>query len=151
MNADGPPSAVTDRWQELLEDADAIAAEYRDDGWETLVVHPGDVTPVTGDPFGLDVLAPGDEFETLEALVEAATFDTSHVYRTEEGGVRFFIVASEATAEETAVVVPAFLAAREETELAERATEAGVMYTHIRPLSDETRVTFSHDDPELFF
>jgi hypothetical protein len=151
MNADGPPPAVADRWQELLEDADAIAAEYRDDGWETLVVHPGDVTPVTGDPFGLDVLAPGDEFEALEALVETATFDTSHVYRAAEGGVRFFIVASEATDDETAVVAPAFLAAREEEELAAQATEEGVMYTHVRPLSDDSRVTFSHDDPGLFF
>jgi hypothetical protein len=151
MNPEGPPSAVADRWQELLEDADAIAAEYREDGWETLVVHPGDVTPITGDPFGLDVLAPGDEFEALEALVETATFDTSHVYRAEEGGVRFFIIATEATAAETAVVVPAFLAAREESELAAKATDEGVMYTHVRPLSDETRVTFSHDDPGLFF
>jgi DNA-binding phage protein len=147
----GPPPAVEDRWEELLADADATAAEYRGRGWETLVVSTGDVTPLSGEPFGLDVLAPGDEFEALEGLVEAATFDTSHVYRAEAGGVRFFVVVVEAGDEEVAVVVPAFLAVERAGDLEERAREAGVMYTHVRPLSDDARVTFSHDDPDLFF
>ena len=151
MNSQGPPSAVADRWQELLADADATAAEYREAGWETLVVTPGDVTPLDGDPFGLDVLAPGDEVEALEALVDDVTFDTSHVYRAEEGGVRFVIVAVEAGGDEVAVVVPAFFDLGAATGLEERAREEGVMYTHVRPLSDDARVTFTHDDPGLFF
>lgn len=151
MNPQGPPSAVADRWQELLADAEATAAEYRDAGWETLVVKPGDVTPLDGDPFGLDVLAPGDEFEALEALVDDVTFDTSHVYRAEEGGVRFVIVAVEAGEDEVAVVVPAYFDLGEASDLEERALEEGVMYTHVRPLSDDARVTFTHGDPGLFF
>ena len=147
----GPPPAVEDRWEELLADADATAADYRERGWETLVVSTGDVTPLSGEPFGLDVLAPGDEFEALEGLVEAVTFDTSHVYRAEEGGVRFLVVVVEAGDEEVAVVVPAFLDVGRATDLEERAREAGVMYTHVRPLSDDARVTFTHDDPDLFF
>ena len=151
MTPQGPPPAVADRWQELLADAEATAAEYREAGWETLVVKPGDVTPLDGDPFGLDVLAPGDEFEALEALVEDVTFDTSHVYRAEEGGVRFVIVAVEAGDDEVAVVVPAFLDLGEASDLEERALEEEVMYTHVRPLSDDARVTFTHSDPGLFF
>ena len=147
----GPPPVVEDRWEELLADADATAADYRERDWETLVVSPGDVTPLSDDPFGLDVLAPGDEFEALEALVESVTFDTSHVYRTEEAGVRFLIVAVEASDDEVAVVVPAFLDVGRAADLEERAREAGVMYTHVRPLSDDARVTFTHDDPGLFF
>lgn len=151
MNPDTPPQAATERWEELLGDADEIAREYADDGWETLVVHAGDVTPRTGDPYGLDVLAPGDEYEALEALVDDVTFDTSHVYRMEEGGVRFLIVAVEATDDEVAVVVPAYLETATDGELESTATEAGVMYTHVRPLSDDARVTFTHEDPDLFF
>jgi hypothetical protein len=60
MDSRGPPEAVTERWQEVLADAAAVAAEYREAGWETLVVSPGDVTPLDGDPFGLDVLAPDE-------------------------------------------------------------------------------------------
>jgi len=151
MDPQGPPPAVTERWEELLADADATAAEYREEGWETFAVRPGDVTPLSGSPFGLDVLAPGDEFEALETLVEDVSFDTSHVYRADEGGVRFVVVAVEATADETVVVVPAFFDVDRAADLEERALEAGVMYTHVRPLSDDARVTFTHDDPELFF
>ena len=111
MDVHEPPPAVGERWRALLEDAETTAAEYAADGYDTIVVHPGDVTPVTGEPYGLDVLAPGDEFEALEELVESATFDTSHVYYADEG----------------------------------------VIYTHVRPLSDDSRVTFTHDDPSLFF
>ncbi|QLD89331.1 hypothetical protein HWV07_09940 [Natronomonas salina] len=151
MDSQGPPSDVADRWQELLVDADATAAEYREAGWEALVVRPGDVTPLDGDPFGLDVLAPAEEVETLEELVADVTFDTSHVLRAEEGGVRFCIVAVEAGEDEVAVVVPVFYDVDEAASLAERAREEGVTYTHVRPPSDDARVTFTHDDPSLFF
>ena len=154
MDVHEPPPAVGERWQALLEDAETTAAEYAADGYETLVVHPGDVTPVTGEPYGLDVLAPGDEFEALEALVGRATFDTSHVYHADEGETRLLVVVVEGTADDgdgdVAVVVPAFLAVDRTPELARQATDEGVMYTHVRPLSDDSRVTFTHDDPELF-
>jgi len=152
MDARDPSPAVEARWRELLEDAETVAAEYAADGHETLVVRPGEVAPVTGDPYGLDVVAPGEEFDRLEALVERATFDTSHVYRTEAESTRFLVVAVEGTTDggDVAVVVPAFLADGS-TELAERATDEDVMYTHVRPPSDDSRVTFTHDDPSLFF
>jgi len=149
MDIHEPPPAVEERWQELLDDAETTAAEYRADGAETLLIHPGDVTPVTGEPYGLDVLAPGDEFERLEALVERATFDTSHVYYADEGGTRFFLIVVEG--EGVVVIVPAFLAIGRTARLAEQATDEGAMYTHVRPLSDDERVTFTHEDPELFF
>lgn len=151
MHGSGPPSAVGERWQELLVDADGIAADYAAEGWETLVVPTGDVTPLSGDPFGLDVLAPGDVFEALEELVASASFDTSHVYHADEGRVRFLAVVVEASDDEVAVVVPAYVDLEAAEDLRERALAAGVTYTHVRPLSDDARVTFTHDDPSLFF
>ncbi|MFQ3319064.1 MAG: hypothetical protein ACI8UR_002079 [Natronomonas sp.] len=147
----GPPSAATERWQELLDDAAAVADEYRENGWETLVLSTGDVTPLADDPFGLDVVAPTEEFEALEALVEGASFDTSHVFRDEDDGLRFLIIAIEASDHGAAVVVPAFLSLDEEASLAERAQTEGTMYTHVRPPDSGGRVTFTHDEPELFF
>lgn len=137
-----------------MEDAEATAAEYNENGFRTLLIHTGDATPLTDTPFGLDVLAPGDEFEALEELVEEVTFDTSHVYRTEEAGARFLIVVVEGTdadGGDVAVIVPSYLDIASSEPLEERATEAGVMYTHVRPLSDDSRVTFTHEDPDLFF
>ena len=147
------PPAVADRWRELLDDAETTAEGYRADGYRTLVVHPGDVTPLSGTPFGLDVVAPPDEYEALEALVDDAAFEASHVYRTEADDVRLFIVVEGVTgsdAGDTAVVVPAFLPADASDGLAARAREEGVMCTHVRPPAEDARVTFTHDDPELF-
>jgi hypothetical protein len=154
MTSQAPPPIVSERWQELMDDAEATAAEYNEKGYRTLLIHSGDVTPLTDVPFGLDVLAPGDEFEALEELVAEATFDTSHVYRTEESGARFLIVVVEGTDEgdeDVAVVVPSYLDLPSSEPLEERATDAGVMYTHVRPLSDDSRVTFTHEAPDLFF
>ena len=151
MDPQSPPPAVSERWDALMADAEATVEEYGERGWETLFVHPGDVTPITGEPFGLDVLASGDEFEALEGAVETVTFDTTHVYRTEVGDARFFVIVVEASDDEFAVVVPAFLSISQSEGLRETATEEGTMYTHVRPLSDDARVTFSHDDPGLFF
>jgi hypothetical protein len=115
------------------------------------------VSLLVGTPFGLDVLAPGEEFEALETLTETATFDTSHVYRTDDGAARLLVVVVEGTLPESAdgddvaVVVPAFLSLDRAGPLQQRAREEGVMYTHVRPLSDDARVTFTHDDPALFF
>lgn len=148
------PPVVADRWEDLLSDARATAAEYREEGWDSLLVHTGDVTPLAGDDgdrFGLDVLAPDDEYARLEALAAGASFDTTRVFRATERGVRFLLVVVEATDDRTAVLVPAYLVHAEATPLRERAADEGVLYTHVRPLSDETRVTFTHDDPSLFF
>lgn len=147
------PPAVADRWRELLDDAETTA-EGCADGYRTLVVHPGDVTPLSGTPFGLDVVAPPDEYEAFETLVDDAAFGASHVYRTEADDVRLFIVVVEGVtgsdAGDTAVVAPAFLPADASDGLAARAREEGVMYTHVRPPAEDARVTFTHDDPELF-
>lgn len=151
MKPQSPPPAVSERWDTLMADAEATVEEYEERGWETLLIHTGDVTPLSGEPFGLDVLAPGNEFERLEETAESVTFDTSHVYRNEVGDARFFVIVAEASEDGIAVVIPAFLSISQSDALEETATKEGVMYTHVRPLSDDARVTFSHDDPALFF
>lgn len=148
---DGYPPAVADRWDDVLADARATAAEYRDRGWTVTVIHPGDVTVLTDDPFGLDVLAPDGEFADLEAAVDRASFEETRVYRVDDDAVRFYVVCPEAPVAEEAVVVPAFLPLASAQALHRRATEAGAMYTHVRTLSGDVRVTFTHDDPDPFF
>lgn len=151
MESRGPPSAVAERWRELLDDVETLAEEYREAGWETLAVSTGHVTPRSDEPFGLDVVAPPEEFDALRDLVDDATFDTSQVYRDEESDVRFYIVAQEALADGVAVLVPTFCALDETGELAATARREERMYTHVRTQSGDERVTFVHDDPDLFF
>lgn len=145
------PDGVAARFETLIEEAETIGSEYRDDGWDVQVVHTGDVTALLEDPFGIDVLAPGSEYERLENRADGVSFDRSHVYRAEEGESVFFVVVIESTDEEFAVVVPAFLNRRDLKQLEGVALERGELRTHVRPLSNDTRVTFTHDDLDPFF
>lgn len=142
------PDAVADHWTELLDDARATAAEYRDRGWDVLLVHTADATVVEE---GLDVLAPDNEYDELAALAEQVAFDNSRVFSNTAGGVRFLLIVVEATDEKEAVAVPAYFAVAEEPELREQAKADGELHTQIRALGSESQVTFTHDDPALFF
>jgi len=145
------PDAVAERWETVLEDADATAAEYEEDGWETLLLHPGDVTPLTAESFGLDVLLPGNEYEALTEAVEDATVDSFQVFRAVEEGTYYYVVAFEATEADLAVVCPLFVPGPAADRIEAQAREAGRLPIHARPLSDDSRVTFTSEDPELFF
>lgn len=151
MPRDEYPPAVADRWDDVLADARATAAEYREDGWDVLELHPGDVTPLTDDPVGFDVLVPDNEYADLRTTVDGVDFDRTSVYRAEDGGVRFYVTVPEAAETGQAVVVPTFLVLDDLPALRQCAEEAGTMYTHVRTLAADERVTFRHDDPDPFF
>lgn len=148
---DPTPDASLDQWELVLEDAEATAAEYEEDGWETLLLHPGDVTPLTRHDFGIDVLLPGDEYEALEAAVADATVDSVQVFRATEGATNYYVVVFEATAADLAVVCPLYLSAGAAGRLENQARDRGELPIQARPLSDDSRVRFTSEEPDLFF
>lgn len=152
-----PLTGVLDVWEGVVEDMEATAAEYRDEGWETLELHPGDVTALPSveerkqGRFGLDVLVPGDEYEAVSELVETVEFDEYEVFRAQEGGVVFAVLVTQSTAAKQAVLTPLYYAVEDASLMLDRAREEGVLYTHVRPLSGEEHVTFTQEEPELLF
>ncbi len=148
---DLPPAVVADRWEDLLADARATAAEYRESGWDALALHTAEVEVATGEEFGLVAVVPDNEFAELRTLAADATFETTELYRAESEGSRFLLVVNEAPDSREVVLVPAYLHSEEVPALEERAREAGRMATHVRTIADEARVTFGHDDPSPFF
>jgi hypothetical protein len=156
--ADHPLAGAVDRWEAVLDDMEATAADYRDEGWTVVELHPGDVTPLPpamggealdDDRVGLDVLVPDNEFETVEREAEDATFDSYDAYRAQAGSVVFAVVAVEATASELAVLVPLYYRAADAKEMARRALDRGRLDLFVRPLADDRRVVFSQEQPEL--
>jgi len=145
---DPVPHAVADHWNDLLADTRATAGEYRDRGWDVLVLHTADVTVVDE---GLSVLVPDNEYDDLAALAEQATFDNSRVFATAASGYRFLLIVVEATGRKQAVAVPAYLSLDDEPKLREQANERGVLSTRVRALSADSHVTFAHEDPSIFF
>jgi hypothetical protein len=172
-----PLSGALDAWERVVEDMEATAAEYREDGWETIECRPGDVTPLPApstdeippadeadgspgadrdpvdagdedDRYGLDALLPGDEFRAVSEAVADATFDEYEVFRADRGDVAFLVVAMLARDARRAVLVPLYYAHGRATEMARRAREAAEMRVVVRPLSDDERVIFTQVDPE---
>ena len=149
---EGLPESASEGWRQLVDEAEEQAEEYRDRGWTAMVVHPGDITPVdTDDQFGLNALAPDSEYDRVRSLVAGHTFDRSHVYRRTDGDLRFFLCAFEATEDEVAVLVPAYVAETDLEMLFPRARETGEMRVLVRPLEHEERATLTVADPDLFF
>jgi hypothetical protein len=154
---DNPFPRVVDRWEQVIEDMHATAAEYRETNWDVVALHPGDVTvvdPEDVDPdssydlrAGLDVVVPGDEYEELRALIEDRTFDEYELLRAVANEVVFAVVALEAAEDDAAVLVPAYYAVADFTPLA----EYDRLHTQVRRLGDHPVVTFTHEDPTPFF
>ncbi|SFK58434.1 hypothetical protein SAMN04487950_0025 [Halogranum rubrum] len=152
-----PLTGVLDVWEGVVEDMEATAAEYRDEGWETLELHPGDVNALPSvqerrdGQFGLTVLVPGDEYEAVSSWVDGSEFDEYEVFRAQEGGVVFLVLATKSTATNRVVLTPLYYGVEDAQMMVERATEEGQMQVHVRPLSDDEHVTFTQTDPELLF
>ena len=157
MDEDLPKQALGERWEDVEADLEALAADLDADGWTTVTLHAGDVTTLPGgdgQPAGLDVMVPGNEFESLEEQLETgAAFEETAVFREASGGVAFLVFVLRDPERGAAVLVPAFYPqqGRDARALADHALEAGAVDVHVRPLSRERVVTFTVEAPELVF
>ncbi|UPV75979.1 hypothetical protein M0R89_07940 [Halorussus limi] len=141
-------------WDDIVGDMEATADEYETEGWETLQLHPGDVTALVpeedDDRFGIDVLVPDDEFAELESLLEGeVSFDSYEAFRAMADGLVLFVVAMEDPDAEVAVLYPAYYDAENARGMLAAAEQAGEMRTYVRTLTNE-QVEFTHEDPENF-
>lgn len=157
MDVDLPTQALRSRWEDVVADLDATAAELAADGWTTVTLHAGDATTVLPDgdrSAGIDVLVPGNEFAALESTLDAGrTFSDTAVFRQAAGGVAFLVCVFRDPEAKVAALVPAFYPQRGERAmaLAEHALAAGMVDLHVHPLSRERTITFTIEKPELVF
>ncbi|WP_265112347.1 DUF7529 family protein [Halosolutus halophilus] len=149
---------VTPAWDRVVEDMEVTADAYREDGWDAVECHPGDVTAV-GDQdvqrddarTGVDVLVPDDEFERAAAAVDGpGEFDEVDVFRAERNGVVFFVAALENDVAETAILVPGYYDVRSSRAFLETVEREGELRLHVRPLDQHRVLTFAQADPSPF-
>lgn len=145
-------------WERVVDDMEATAEEYRDEGWTVTTCHVGDVTAlpagVTEPPYdriGLDAMLPGDEYRELRGVVDEHAFDEYETYRAETGSFVFLVLAMRDTDADLAVLVPLFYATTEAESMLDAAREQGEFHTYLRPLDDSSRIVFDHEDPSAFF
>jgi hypothetical protein len=153
-----PLAGIMDAWEAVLEDMEATAAEYRADDWETVELHPGDVTPLPpaegsngDDRVGFDVVVQGEEFDRLQSVLEDAAFESYEAYRAQQGGVVFVVVVNRSSETRQAVLVPLYYEVARAERMLERAADEGVLRTYVRPLADDERVVFTQEEPDSLF
>lgn len=146
-----PDSEVSESgWQAAIDDMEATAEAYRDRGWTTLELHPGDSVLVDSEfRTGLDVLLPGPEYERLEALIEETTFTDVDAFRAETEGILFLLIVEKSPDSETAVFVPTYYDPGGSQEKLDAVSDAGELRLFCRRLDDDY-VEFVHDDVAPF-
>lgn len=151
--AENPASLAEPRWSQVIEDMEATAAAYREDGWDAVVIHPGDVATFTqaNRRRGFDLLAPDNEFEEAAALFDRCDgFKSAEVYRAVENAVVYLVIAMEDSDEEGALCVPAYYSHADDTDFVEMLETAETVPIHVRPLNQRRILTFTHQNPSLF-
>ena len=155
-DADGSESAAP-LWADLLEDARAIAEEYREDGWDAVVLEPAAVSPVDeAERTGLDIAVSAEEYEVVAGLIEdgEVTISAADVYYrplADEDGDRRVALAVERDEEgETAILVPLSYDIADCRAVFETALVEEELLLHVLAAPDDGWVSFSHDDPSLF-
>jgi hypothetical protein len=154
MTDDTNPVTTTE-WEELIADSEEIATEYRENGWDAVVLEPIDVTPVEVEGrSGLDVTIAESAYGRVEELVGDGdvTFGDAEVYyRPSEGGdQRFALVVERDEESETAVFVPLTYSFSNARDVFERAVREAAIQVHVRPEAADEWIVFSHGDPSLF-
>jgi len=156
MDPGHPLQGMTDLWENTTDDMEATAAELREQGWETVELHPGAVTPLPrletedgyeDDRTGFDVLVPGNEFPEAQAAVDGAEFDEYEAYNAQTNGVVFAVIVMKAEAAERAVLIPIYYRVDDAEETVRRIEAAGESRIYVRPLDDSERVLFTQQQP----
>ena len=143
-------------WTDLLADAHAIAEEYRDDGWDAVVLEPTDISPVEQDDrTGLEVTVSADEYDIVADLVDGAvTITAADVYyrplAAEGSDQRVALTIERDDDSETAIFVPLAYDIVASRSVFETALVEEELFVHVLADPDDGWVSFSHDDPSLF-
>ncbi|MFC4541170.1 hypothetical protein ACFO5R_04410 [Halosolutus amylolyticus] len=155
MSDENRAPTTAPEWDELVADASAIADEYRENGWDAVVLDPEAVDPVADDDrAGMHVTVSPDEYDLVESLVESdgGGFESANVYYLPADGAdrRFAIAVERDETTETAVIVPLTYSISAARSVLERALYEEELLVHVRPDSAAEWIVFSHEDPSLF-
>lgn len=126
-------------WGAVLDDMEATAEALREEGWETMELHPGDVTIVedTREP-GIDILVPGDEFDDLRARIEAGvSFEDYEVYRAETEGMVYAVIVAKDDDSGTSALMPVYLDGQKLESILDPEPDSEGMPVYLRRLDGE--------------
>ncbi|WP_136602744.1 DUF7529 family protein [Salinigranum halophilum] len=141
-------------WNEITDEIAQLRQEYESSGWETVVLHPGDVTAGTvtdGGP-GFQLVVPDSEFNALEDLVgeREASFDEFEVYHAPTDDLTFYIVVLRAASLQRAVFLPVFYDPTNNIEITNSVNHNLSISIEITVIGENKLYKFLIEDSEVF-
>lgn len=151
-NEQSPDESVMSNWDQVVTSMENIEEEYRDEGWSTLLIHPGNVEPL-GDKeveAEFDVLVPDNEYEELQDWMDEGGEPTEfEIYKNAEDGVMYAVVVATDPQTSLALILPLHYDHTERSSLMASAQEAGTVRIDLRPLSGGG-ITLTFDSDTFF-
>ena len=148
--------ALKSGWQQTIHDAQAMAANREENGFDTLVIPAGDTSPIApdvgeSDEFGLSYIIPGNKADSFLDHYEGGEYTETGVYQMNDNGHTFIITECIDLDSEMVIFIAGSFETRHAASLVRTAVDEGAMFTHVKKL-DHTRLgTFEHDDVSAFF
>jgi hypothetical protein len=144
-----PDGATENHWKQLIVEMEQSAEEHRKAGWRTAVLHPTASGVLDEGEPGIGVVVRREEFDGLDEIVSIREIDEYEVLRADLPGEIQLLTILYSADGDAAIFVPSAVDADRLDGL--RAAVDGTFYTHVTPPEDDATITFSHDDPTLFF
>lgn len=144
-----PDGATENHWKQLVLEMEQSAEGHRKAGWSTTVLHPEASGVLQGEEPGIGVVVSREEFEALDEVVSTHDIEEYEVMRADLPGEIQTLTILYTADGEFAIFVPAALDADRLNGL--RAVVSEAFYTHVTPPEDDATISFTHDDPSLFF
>ncbi|WP_276258279.1 DUF7529 family protein [Haloglomus litoreum] len=144
-----PDGATENHWKQLIVEMEQSAEEHRKAGWRTAVLHPTASGVLDEGEPGIGVVVRREEFDGLDEIVSVRDIDEYEVLRADLPGEIQLLTILYSADGDAAVFVPSAVDADRLEGL--RAAVDGTFYTHVTPPEDDDTITFTHDDPTLFF
>jgi len=146
---------VATHWDALMESLAELASEHERSGWETFLLHPGDVAPVANRekdrPAEFRLVAPQSEVESLrDSLDRTDRYTEFTVRRAAVEGVALFAVNVRSPSTHSEVLFPLYYDPSVDTAFGQELAVAAELHVRITTLSADDPVLFELDDPELF-
>lgn len=143
-------------WEEVIEGIEELSDEYKESGWKTLILHPGDVSTTANEAsnqkVGFRLVVPESELDALANTVgdDEESYNEFEVHNAPADDLLLFVVVVKSTKREEAIIFPLYYEPEIDREFVEAASEQDMIYTDITNLNQSRQFSFGHDKPTLF-
>jgi len=143
------------QWKEMTDEIEHFRQEYDKQGWETLVLHPGDVVPKPSENDAapkFKLVVPDSELHELSEFVaeKESEYDEYEVHKADADEVEIFLMILKSIQNQRALFYPVYYDPDVDVQFVDDIGDSNIVHTTITDLGKSQEFVFFHDQPELF-